>query len=308
MLFKPKAEIRKHYFLNQYVIITPSRSKRPRDIHEESVIKKTDSCVLCPDQVEKNLILAYVGGKINWDVMILKNKFPAVTLDNPKAYGTQEVIIETPEHGTEMQDFSVTKIERVLKVYAKRTEAASQNKKIDYILVFKNNGSKAGASLHHSHSQVFATQMLPPHVLDELTAAQNYQTEHGTCVYCDTIKDEMKGKRKIYEDKHVAAFAPFASEYHYESWIFPKRHLDNITKMNRHEFRSFATCLKHILSRLHRLNLAYNFSLHQVISNANQHFYLKIQPRDSVWAGVELNAGMIINSVPPEEAAKFLRK
>lgn len=307
MIFKPKSEIRKHYFLNKFVIITPGRAKRPRDIQEQSVVHKTNACGFCPAKIEKNLIIDPVGGK-KWQVMVLKNKFPAVTLNNPKAYGKQEVIVETPEHGTEMADFSIEKIEQILRIFAKRTSELSQNKKLDYILVFKNNGSKAGASLQHSHSQIFATKLLPPDVAQELTQAQHYKAAHDICPYCDIIKQEARSKRKIFTDKYVVAFAPYASEFHYEAWLFTRRHLDNITKLNDQEITSFAVALKKILVKAQSIGLAYNFFLHQVISNTDQHFYLKIQPRDSVWAGVELDTGIIINSVPPEEAAAFYRK
>ena len=91
-------------------------------------------------------------------------------------------------------------------------------------------------------------------------------------------------------------------------WIFTKRHLDNITKLNNQEFKSFAKVLKKILLKLKKLDLSFNFFLHQIISDKNQHFYLKIQPRDSIWAGVELGSGLVINSIPPEDAAKFYRE
>ena len=117
----------------------------------------------------------------------------------------------------------------------------------------------------------------------------------------------MASPRAIYEDKFIACFAPYASQYHYESWIFTKRHLDNITKFNNDEFAAYAKILKKILLKLSQLNLSFNYFLHQVISDSNQHFYIKIQPRDSVWAGVELGSGLVINSIAPEEAAKFLK-
>lgn len=307
MFLKPKAEIRKHYFLDKYVIITPGRAKRPHDVREQSIISKSTSCVFCPTGIEKNLIIDPIGGKNNWQIMVLKNKYPAVTLGNAKAYGTQEVIVEAREHGTEMAEFSIQKIEQILRVYAKRTAELSKNKKLDYILVFKNNGSKAGASLQHSHSQIFATKILPPEVDHELTLAQHYKAAHDICPYCDILRKEEKTKRKIFSDKHIVAFAPYASEYHYEAWIITKRHLDNITKLNATEIKSVATVLKKVLTKLQKLDISYNFSFFQVVSNSDQHFYFKIQPRDNVWAGVEMNSGLIINSVPPEEAANFYR-
>jgi UDPglucose--hexose-1-phosphate uridylyltransferase len=108
-------------------------------------------------------------------------------------------------------------------------------------------------------------------------------------------------------DKNVLAFAPYASEYHYEAWVFPKRHLDNIAELNKNELKSFARALKLILHKLDSINVSFNFFLHNVISNQNQHFYIKIQPRESVWAGIELGSGLVINSIPPEQAAKFYR-
>lgn len=302
-----QSEIRKHYFLNKYVIISPGRSRRPRDIGEQTVIKKDEACVFCPEKIQKSQIIDRLGGEKNWQILVLTNKYPAVTLDNPKAYGAQEVVVETPEHGTELGDLDDGQIADVLNIFAKRTKAISRNGKLDYILIFKNSGSKAGASLFHSHSQLFATKILPPDVLDELTAAQNYKSDKGTCPYCDIIKKEAKAGRKIFEDALTIAIAPYASEYHYEAWVFPKRHLDNITKLNAEEINSFAKMLKKILVKLRRTNISYNFYLHQVVSFTDQHFYLKIQPRDSIWAGLELGSGLVINSVPPEAAVKFYR-
>jgi len=304
---KINSEIRKSYLLNKYVIITPGRAKRPRDIKEQTVIERTADCPFCAENINKKNVVYEIRNKKgdNWQILAIKNIFPAVTLDNKRAYGVQEVIIETPDHDKELAQLEEKEIADILKMYAHRTEALSKIKSIDYILCFKNQGSKAGASIVHAHSQIFATNIIPPDVHEELGLAQNYKIEHKACAYCDIIKKEMKSERKIFEDDQVAALAPYASEYHYEAWIFTKRHLDNITKLNEEEFASFARALKKILMKLEKLDLSFNFFLHQVVSNKDQHFYLKIQPRDSVWAGVELGSGMVINSVPPEEAAKF---
>jgi UDPglucose--hexose-1-phosphate uridylyltransferase len=301
-----KSEIRKDYLLNKYVIITPGRAKRPRDIKEQTIISRVAHCPFCPEKINPKNTLDSLKAP-EGDILSVKNIFPAVSLDNKKAYGTQEVIIETTDHKKELHNLSEAQIVQLLKMYAKRTESISQIKNIEYILCFKNQGSKAGASIIHAHSQIFATDMLPPDIKEELELAQLYQNKYKSCVYCDIIKREMKSPRKIFEDNFIAAFAPYASQFHYETWIFTKRHLDNIAKLNDNEFKSFAKTLKKILLKLSKLNLSFNYFLHQVISNTDQHFYLKIQPRDSVWAGVELGSGLVINSVAPEQAAKFIR-
>jgi UDPglucose--hexose-1-phosphate uridylyltransferase len=302
-----KSEIRKDYLLDKYVIITPGRAKRPRDIKEQTIISRVSDCPFCPEKINPKNILDKIDGPEE-KILSIKNLFPAVTLDNKKAYGAQEVIIETPDHKKELHNLSERQIEQLLRMYAKRTAALSNIKNIEYVLCFKNQGSKAGASIVHAHSQIFATDIMPSDIKEELKLSREYRLDHKTCAYCDIIKKEMRSPRKIYEDKFMAAFTPYASQYHYESWIFTKRHLDNITKLDDNEFKSFAKLLKKILIKLSELNLSFNYFLHQSISDKDQHFYLKIQPRDSVWAGVELGSGLIINSVAPEEAAEFFRK
>jgi len=305
-----KSEFRKAYFLNKFVLITPSRAARPRDIVEQSVEKSRESCVFCPEHVEKNLIIKTYGRqKKSWKMAVIKNKFPSVSLDNKRAYGEQEVLIETPEHGKKFSELEVGDLELYFNIMAERLKVLSKNKKIEYILQFKNHGSKAGASIKHEHSQIFATDILPPDIFEELQLAENYKIEKKSCPYCDLLKKELKSPRKIWEDARVGAFAPYAPEYHYEVWLFPKNHKDNVSLLDTKEIRSLAVCLKFVLTKLDRMNMAYNFFMHQIISEKDQHFYLKIQPRDlNVWAGVELGSGLIINSVAPEEAARYYRK
>ncbi len=307
IIYNKKSEIRKDYFLERYVIITPSRSKRPRDVVESTHRQPGSSCVLCPENIEKDLITDNIGGKKNWRVLTIKNKYPAVALNNPKAYGYQEVIIDTREHSRSWGEMNEKEILDILKMYGERTKKIGKIKNIDYILIFKNNGGQAGASLLHEHSQIFATKKIPPDVFEELDKAQEYKIKHGTCIYEEIIKKEKKSARHIWHDKNIIAFCPFASMYHHEAWIFPFRHLDNIARLNKNELKSLAKALKLIITKLEKHQISYNFFMHQSVSHQDQHFYIKIQPRESIWAGVELGSGMVINSIPPEKAAKFYR-
>ncbi|MFA6272497.1 MAG: galactose-1-phosphate uridylyltransferase [Patescibacteria group bacterium] len=304
-----KSEIRKDYIQDKYVIIAPRRGSRPHDFEQiVSKITREKKCVFCPENIEKDLIIRkYDGQGKNWSLLTLKNKFPAVTLDNPNAYGVQELVIETPDHATELEYLPESHIKKLFDVYAERTYEISKLDKIKYILIFKNDGGKAGQSVAHSHSQVFATEFLPPHLMDKSQKTQEYKLEKGTCVYCDVIKEERKGPRFVFEDKNVIAFTPYASIHNYEIWIMPKRHLDNITVLTSAERISFAKILKKVLLKVAELGLPYNYYFHQVINDEDQHLYLKITPRGSIWAGVEIGSGVIINSVSPEDAAKFYR-
>ncbi|MCK4968002.1 MAG: galactose-1-phosphate uridylyltransferase, partial [Candidatus Aenigmarchaeota archaeon] len=239
---------------------------------------------------------------------ILNNLYPAITLDNPKAYGIQEVIVETPTHQKEFAKLSIKQIAGILKIYGIRTKKISKNKKIQYILIFKNSGGLAGASLAHAHSQIFATDFLPPHLFDKSQRVQSYKLEHGSCVYCDVIKRESKTPRLIYEDKYIIAFTPYASMYNYEVWILPKRHLDSIAYLNQQERHSWARILKRICQKITDLGLPYNYYFHQTIFDEDQHVYMKITPRGSTWAGVEIGSGIVINPISPEDAAQYYRE
>lgn len=305
MAFK-KSEIRKSFIFNKYVIITPGRAIRPNDFQESSKNQSNLGCPFCPQNINKKNVIDKIKTKNN-QITCLKNIFPAVSIENKKAYGTQEVIVESQNHEQSLADFSLEHIEKLLEMYTKRIKAISKNKKIDYILCFKNQGSKAGASLAHAHSQIFATEIVPEDLREEMILAQRHKIKHNTCAYCDIIKMEMSSKRKIYSDKYAVAFTPYASQFHFEAWVITKRHVDNIANLNQNEKKSIARIIKLLAIKMKKLNLSFNYFLHNVISDKHQHFYIKIQPRDSIWAGVELGSGLVINSVSPEDAAKYYK-
>jgi len=305
-----KPELRKDYIQQKYVIIAPQRTDRPHDIvrPETQEPQEARSCIFDPHHPKHPTVSLYqVGAGKNWQIKVVPNKYPAVSLNNPKAYGQQEVVIETPNHLQELEDLDIQQIAKLLEVYALRTKEITKNPKIEYILIFKNQGGKAGASLIHSHSQIFATNFIPPHLIDKAQRAERYKLKNGSCVYCDVIKKESLSPRLIYKDKWVICFCPYASMHNYEVWIMPLRHLDNITLLNRQERTSWAKILKKILKKIAELHLPYNYYFHQVVNDEDQHFYMKITPRGSIWAGVEIGSGIIINPVEPEKAAKYFK-
>lgn len=306
---KIRSEIRQDYIHDRAVIVAPGRGKRPQHFEAEGEVRPIhkSSCPFCPNKLTNIKSILTVGPEEKWQIKVIKNIFPVVSLDNPKAYGLQEVIIETPDHDQEMAELPLPHIVKILEIYKKRTDEINKNPKMQYMLIFKNNGGRAGASITHAHSQIFATSFLPPHILDKLTRAQEYKIQMGTCYYCGLIRKERKSPRFIWEDEHVSCFTPYASTYNYEAWIMPKRHLDNITNLKPEEIESMAKILKRLLDKLYKHNLPYNYYLHQAIRYTDEHFYLRISPRRNIWAGLELGSRLIVNSVSPEEAAEFYR-
>lgn len=300
-----KSEIRKDYLFDSYVIMAPGRSRRPRSFVEREAVPATDS-PFTSDKISADRILDAVGRGEQRAVSI-PNIFPAVSTDSPKAYGAHEVIIETPSPNVPLCDLPLANFENIFKLYARRTKALMQDKKINYILCLKNEGVKSGASIPHAHSQVMALALLPPRLAEEARLAAEYRTIHGREFYADLIAREMASPRAVYEDGYFAAFTPYASVYHHELWFFSKRPVDNISRLTSAEISSLAAMVKKALSRIDTLGLSYNFFCHQAVSNRRQHFCLKLQPRGSVWGGFELGSGVVVNSVLPEESAKHYR-
>lgn len=302
-----KSEIRKHYFQDKYVIIAPKRGQRP---HVTKVCKEPEAtkkdCFMCKN-TKTDLIYEIPDLNGGWALRVMKNKFPALTLENKFAFGKQEIIIETPKHNHEIHELPVEHIVKILDVYSERYEALKRMERIRYVLVFKNEGGKAGESIDHSHSQVIALPMVPPLIRSEINAIDDYMMAHQSCPYCDIINDELKSPRAAWEDKNIFALCPFASESPYGVWFIPKRHVSSLHDMTRDEKRSLAEAMKYIIAKVDSLDLSYNYFFHNSFDDCGHHMLLKLAPRPNVWAGLELGTEVVINSVPPEDAAKFYR-
>jgi UDPglucose--hexose-1-phosphate uridylyltransferase len=309
--------LRKDYLLDRWVFYATARKNRRMEFkaQPETVVNK-GTCFFCPGN--EKLTPPEIGRveyQNDWKIRWFPNKFPAVELKgNPKIktknrffseaknYGAHEVIVETREHEKELWDLDVEHIKEIFEVYILRIKALSKLKGVKYVVVFKNHGSNAGTSLVHSHTQIATMPVLPKEVVDEIDASK------GKCPYCKIIKLEAKSKRKIVENKSVVAFAPFASRFNFEAWIFPKRHVKNITDMDEKELYDMASALKKILLKLKELNASYNFYLHYAPAGYDLHFHIEIIPRLAKWGGFEYSSGAVINSVLPEDAASFYRR
>ncbi len=305
-----KTEIRQDYIHDRVVIIAPGRKKRPHDFPRTTVVThdETGPCYFCPDQLRDVRALLTVGHGSDWRVKVIKNIFPIVSPDRAAAYGYQEVVIDTPRHDVEFADLPADHIATIFEVFGRRIRALERDPRIKYILTFKNHGGKAGATIAHAHSQIFASEFLPPHIIDKRTRAEAYQIQKGSCYYEDIVrKEERGGVRWVGGDEHVGVFCPYASSYNYEAWLLPRRHVDNLSHVTQAERLSLARHLKALLGRLATIGLPYNLFAHEVVRDKHEHLYLRIAPRGDVWAGLELGSRLIVNTVAPEDAAKFYR-
>lgn len=313
-------ELRKDYILDRWVILAPSRKKRPRDFVRQPAAVSSGTCVFCSgnEKLTPPEIGRINGKDGGWSMRWFANLFPAVErqgqseprTDNAfytfsAAYGSHEIVVETPSHERQLWDFSASEIKQLLQVYLERVSGLGKEESAKYVAVFKNHGSEGGASLAHSHTQIASVNILPPQVREEEEAMGNYQN----CPYCSIINTEKNSYRRCFENSHAVAFTPYASRFNFEIWVFPKRHFRQLSDATADELQGISEILASILHKLRELNAPYNYVLHYLpaAEEGDFHFHIEVQPRLSVWAGFEFNTGIVINSVVPEDAAKFYR-
>ncbi|MBN2111870.1 DUF4931 domain-containing protein [Candidatus Woesearchaeota archaeon] len=306
-------ELRKDYVLDRWVIISTGRSKRPRQFkkleahHVEVDFFAPGNEHMTPPEIGR------IGTGSKWQMRWFDNKFPALEQDVKNGiethnkyftfsgnYGYHEVVVETPRLDKQLSDLTVKQIETLLNVYCERIDDLSKKPNIKYVCVFKNHGKEGGTSILHSHSQIMALNHIPNEVRNEVEACKRY----SSCPYCEIISTEKQSDRRCFENNDFVAFAPYASRFNYEIWVFPKKHARTLKETN---LGSLAEIMKKILKKIKSLGADYNYYLHYAPEGDDLHFHIEVAPRLATWAGFELGSGDTINSVSPEDAAKFYR-
>lgn len=305
-----RAEIRKHYYLDEYVVIAPKRGVRPHVLANDKPvsiktkkappIEKDPSVFEVPDPQEKD----------KWSVKVVDNLYPAFSIHNTDAFGKQEVVLETNQRNTPFCDLDVEQICRVFEAYRARLNYLRHIRGIKYVSIFKNHGREAGASLAHTHSQIIATGVVPPDVKRHAEAFAREQKRLGCSPHETIIRWEQdEGTRLVCDDEHTVTIAPFASRHPYEAWIIPRRQAGSLTDLSQAELASVAKQLKDVTKALSTQDFSYNFTLNERYDKQKgHHFYITVAPRPNIWAGFELNTGIIMHPMPPEEAAHWYRE
>jgi len=310
-------ELRKDYLLDRYVIIAPDRKNRPENFRQPEENKQVDKCPFCPgNESMAPPEIGRIEDENGWYIRWFENKFafvsqegdPTLRTDNTyftwaSGYGRHEVIVETPKHNDEMHMLSEKHIAEILKVYRDRIGLLSRLDGIKYVNVFRNQGIKGGTSLVHSHSQVVAHTLVPKVVREKLEATSKLTY----CPYCDIIAIEKGSFRRCYENESFVAFAPYASRFPFEIWVFPKRHVSRMDELKDNEFADWAQILKKILIKLKEMNASFNYFIHYAPKGEDLHLHMEVVPRITLWAGFEYSSDVCINIVPPEDAAEFYR-
>ncbi len=325
-------ELRQNLITREWVIIATERAKRPHEFikHQDLITDIPSYRGDCPFCVGNEHLTGPESDRIcnnkGWRVRSLPNKFPALSNEGERVreinglyrslsgVGFHEVIIEHPRHDLTLAIMEMEDIANIIKVYRRRYQVIRNDPRVEAIIIFKNHGISAGTSIEHPHSQLAATPIVPYQLRIRTQEALRYFDDHGECIYCKTLENELIAKERIiYDGKHFVAFIPYAAFSPFHTWIFPKKHNSSFGYINDEEIIDLASVLKIVLGKLYYglNNPDYNYTIRSIPTADERtsyfHWYIAIVPRTNVAAGFELGSGMYINTALPEESAEFLR-
>ncbi|HTZ11365.1 MAG TPA: galactose-1-phosphate uridylyltransferase [Candidatus Margulisiibacteriota bacterium] len=328
------SELRRDSVAGRWVIVDTDHPNKPEDFEYEQYVPKGGTCPFCygseqmtPPEIEAFRDNGTSPNTPGWKVRVVPNKFPALQIegdldrrglgiyDMTNGIGAHEVLVESPYHHKDIPDLMENEIELFLAMCCRRGQDLARDKRFKYIMLFRNYGHAAGASLEHPHTQIVALPMIPKNVMEEIKGAEKYFEYRERCLFCDMIRQEIQEQeRVISENEHFLSFCPFASRFPFEIWIIPKRHSGHFCNMPSEKLPALASILKDTVTRIKKVfvNLSYNYIIHSspVDSDAGSeyyHWHIEFMPKLTRVAGFEWGTGFYIDPTSPELAVKYLK-
>jgi UDPglucose--hexose-1-phosphate uridylyltransferase len=327
-------QFRKDPVSGRWVIISAERAQRPQHHAVRESSANTGPCPFCAgnEAMTPPPVLVYQdeeapAGKSLWKVRVVPNKYPALASDDrdfvdddalykpTNGLGVHEVIIESPDHIENIATLTEKQVGEILFAYRDRIMSLRTDPRWRYILIYKNQGLEAGATLPHVHSQLVALPMVPQAVAEEMSGAKRYYHATGECIYCKMInKESAGGQRLVAEYGRFAVLCPYAPRFPFEAWILPRQHASCFEMGSKEDYVQLSHALRETLIRLDRQldHPPFNYIIHSnPLAEADGRFYhwhMEILPKLTQVAGFEWGSGCYINPVAPEEAARRLRE
>jgi len=333
------SEFRKNLITNDWVMFAPSRASRPielkgaekvNQIHE--MINRSDKKNDCPfcdnsEEAKKNYIITF-GDKNNSEIVrVLANKYASLDRNiepiksfhhmhnHMQGFGIHDVIIDNPLHNKTIALLPKNELEILINAFKERYLQIQNMHHIRHVVVFKNQGYKAGGSLEHPHSQIYGLPVIPFQLRVRLNEMKKYYETHCNCMMCDMIKAEQKDKiRILHENDSFISFIPYAALSPYHVWIVPKQHQASFTKISDEQVEDFANIMKETFSMAFFAleNIDFNFIIQSLTEYKEGeeffHWYMSIIYHQKRRGGIEFAGGLFVNPLMPEDAAKHLQE
>ncbi len=280
-------------------MVAPARARRPgaaaarADVDlptEEELL----SCPFCEGRENRTppetFALRPDGGEPDspgWSVRVVPNLYPA--------FDHHEVVVSSPRHVRSFAELGDGEVAGVATAWRERARAAREAGAA-YFLALLNEGREAGASLPHTHTQLARLPDVPPTVRAEQDA--------GPCRICQHLEAELEtGDRVVLERDGLVVLAAYGGRLPYELAIVPREHPTE----SAYEGPLLEPALGLLAESLRRLRAVEGPVPLNAWLHGHGHWHLEVLPRLTVFAGIELGAGIYVNSVAPDDAAAALR-
>lgn len=277
-------ELRRDPLSGRLVAVAPARASRPgasRLFTAPPDEAELAACPFCAGREERTPPELLRLGE-PWRVRVVPNLYPALE--------RQEVVIHVPRHARSLAELDSTEVALVAEAWQRR----AAERRAAYLHALVNEGAEAGSSLPHTHSQLVWLDEPPPAILAERAACAS----PASCPLCTAPQEELV----VAERDGVVLAAAWAGRLPYELLVAPLAH-----ERDPWTSAQLGTALALAAEGLRRLRAVEGARPANLWLHDSGHWHLELVPRLSVLAGLELGAGVYVNTLAPEEAAARLR-
>jgi len=216
------------------------------------------------------------------------------------------VIVSAPEHATTLAGLPEGRLETAVAAWRERMRAHPD---AAYLHLIVNEGGGAGASLEHSHAQLYALDFVPAAVARERERVGAYaERTAGGSLLSDILVEEVRRRERLVAiDEEAALICPWASRSPFELRVIPRQAAVSFADDDAGA-AMIHTALRLIAKTFDRppeLNLWVRTAPH---GTEHFHWHVDIAPRLSIKAGFEFATAVDINIYPPERAASDLKE
>jgi UDPglucose--hexose-1-phosphate uridylyltransferase len=321
------SQLRLNPLTGRWVTIVAERAMRPTDFATRTPTVESDPsrpCPFCPGSEEISLPpIDSTGNEDDWRMRVLPNLYPAFAGEDSlavrnlgpvhvmaEASGTHEVFVFTPSHTRNIIEFSDATCADMMVTLKKRLLDHAATDNIRYTQVIVNHGREAGASLAHPHGQLLGLPFVPGEILDEERAFVRFE---GGCILCATVEAELvSSERVLFATDDAVAICPWWSGGPYEILIIPRHHDMHLPDASDEQLAGVGRAIRESLVHLNNLfdDVSFNLVFHTAPHHHNGafHWHIHLFPKLTTVAGFERGTGVMINIVPPEQAASELRR
>lgn len=326
LVWAPVSQLRLDPLTGRWVVVAGERALRPSAFLTRRLPVEADPgapCPFCPgvEDVGPPALESYGPGG-SWQVRVVPNRYPAFGGTEPMivthlgpvftqapASGIHEVLILSPEHADSWATLSEAHAALVMVALRDRMAEHAAIGGLRYSQAVVNCGREAGASLSHPHGQLLSLPFVPGETASEMAGFARFQ---GNCLLCAAIDAEEEAGHRIIElTPRAVVLSPFWAGTPYELLIIPRAHGAHLHRAGDDDLAAVGHAVRLAIAAL-QANLgdvAYNVMFHSAPYRVSgeYHWHVHVVPKVTTRGGFELGSGVLINVVPPEQAAAELR-